>query len=607
MAFLDDLITYLNNQLQYEEEDIEQHKNLPDIEKEDQGFLIKNATVLSNNSNEYVVSVVNDNTKLRTGDLVNIRQNGRARNGGTVLDLQINGFTIETQFQLDATLPFDIEIIENTYIKSIIALLQQIHSEQTPSAMNFIQTLEGVNAPTTSGSFAPNGPFPISSHSFNQIQNQVIQDVLQKPSVYCIQGPPGTGKTAVLGRIAECYASNSKSKKVLIVANTHQAVNNALNSIPPSSSYEIAKVGPVIKADGLSPNVINYEKMTDLSGKRKKKTAILGMTLHSAANVFGLRNSSFLPEIVLVDEAGQIPMAYAAILGSFGCGTIVFLGDDKQLPPIFHPKLINNPFSKSIFEYLCNQYPQLRQMLDITYRMNDEITDVVTTKYYDTSLHSEVHAIKSDPLVASRRSSISSCQGVTDPIIQDILNQPYSIAFYNVTPKGANCKDSNPYEAALMSELARIFENNNIPVEDYAITTPYRRQTKLIRSMLTNQKTPLVNTVDALQGIGVETILISLSATDQYYLNSISPQSSTSQLQFILNPNRMNVSISRAKTKVIIVGDKEMYDELIVGKILSDGTIEAKLEIPYKDISEEWNSSINKDLFYEYFNNSANE
>lgn len=598
MAFLDDMITYLNDQLQYEEDDIEQHKNLPDVEKEDQGYLIKNASVISNNGKEYVVSVVNDNTKLRMGDVVKIRQNGKSGKG-TIIDLQLNGFTIETSFQIDTTWPFDIEIIENTYINSIIALLQDINYSQTPFSLNFIQTLEGVNAPTTSGLYAPQGPFPTSKNNFNQMQTQVIDDVLSKPSVYCIQGPPGTGKTAVLGRIAECYASDSRN--VLIVANTHQAVNNALNAIPTSNSYEIAKVGPVVKADGLSQNVRNYEKMSAFSGRKKKKTAILGMTLHSAANVLGLRNSSFLPEIVLVDEAGQIPMAYAAILGSFGCGTIVFLGDDKQLPPIFHPKLINHPFSKSIFEYLCNIYPQLRKMLDITYRMNDEITDVVTTKFYDTSLHPGVHAIKSDHSAASRRSSINTCQGVTDPVVQDILNQPYSIAFYNVTPKSANCKDSNPYEAALMSELARIFENNNIPVTDYAITTPYRRQTKLIRSMLTNQNPPLVNTVDALQGIGVETIMISLSATDKRYLKSISPQSLTTQLEFILNPNRLNVSISRAKTKVIIVGDKAMYDEIIVGRRLSDGSVAFNIEIPYKDISKEWDEVVDKELFYENF------
>lgn len=598
MAFLDDLIKYLKDQLQFEEEDIELHKNLSDAEKEDQGYLIKNAMVVSSIDNEYVISVADDNTKLRTGDSVRIHQNGRSKSG-TIIDLQINGFAIETAFNLDIALPFDIEIIENTYIGSIIALLEGINASQNPSSLNFIQTLEGIKPPVTCGMYAPSGPFPASAQTFNNMQNQVINDMLLKPSVYCIQGPPGTGKTAVLGRIAECYASDKRH--VLIVANTHQAVNNALNAIPSSVSYEVTKVGPAIKADGLFPNVKNYEKISEFSDRKKKKTTILGMTLHSAVNVFGLRNSSFLPEIVLVDEAGQIPMAYAAVLGSFGCGTIGFLGDDKQLPPIFHPKLINHPFSKSIFEYLCDLYPQLRRMLDITYRMNGEITDLVSTKYYDSTLLPGVHAIKSDPAVSSRRSSIGNCTGATNPIIQDILNEPCSIAYYNVTPKGTNCKDSNPYEAALMSELARIFENNHIPAEDYAITTPYRRQSKLIRSMLINQNGPLVNTVDALQGIGVETILISLSATDKRYLNSISPQSLTSQLQFILNPNRMNVSISRAKTKVIIVGDRKMYDEFIINRNLSDGPAGIALEIPFKDFGEEWEKAIDKDLFYDKF------
>ena len=63
----------------------------------------------------------------------------------------------------------------------------------------------------------------------NTEQKEAVANVLKRPSLDAIQGPPGTGKTGVLSAIAKMYSDAGKD--VLIISNSHQAVNNALNKI----------------------------------------------------------------------------------------------------------------------------------------------------------------------------------------------------------------------------------------------------------------------------------------------------------------------------------------------------------------------------------------
>lgn len=84
-----------------------------------------------------------------------------------------------------------------------------------------------------------------------------------------------------------------------------------------------------------------------------------------------------------------------------------------------------------------------------------------------------------------------------------------------------------------------------------AVITPYRKQVKKIRECVSKALSckddiPLIDTVERLQGQDVDLIIISMSITDKQYWEQ--------QEQFVMNPNRLNVMLSRAKKKVIIVG-----------------------------------------------------
>lgn len=548
LTFSEQIREYLKSQLEFEESDIESHKLLSNDEKADCGILIRNAEVIDSNGYEYILRAEEDNSKIRIGDSVKIFF-GRKKGHGRVTDLGVDSISISSDIELPTDEPINLEILEFVFLQPIINLMDEI-VEGTKTGQFFIDILEGVRPPKLQGLGAlPTPNWAFLNSQFNDKQKQVIEQACKRPSVYCIQGPPGTGKTAVLSQIAEEFAS--KGKEVLIISNTHQAVNNALNKIASNHpSYNVVKIGETIQASQLWPNIFVCETynsyLKDRKNLRVKNNGdVIGMTLHAAVVNLGLRNSGFKPQIVLVDEAGQIPMVYASVIGAFGCGSIIFIGDDKQMPPIFHPNLVGHPFSTSIFKYLCDKYPHLRNTLNVTYRMNSEIASCVSRCFYDTDETSDV--ITSSAYSANRRADFSSLSGIVDPQIKKVLLSNKSIDIIDVTPIADtdNCTDSNIYEAKFLSEIAKIFDSNGIKPSDYAIITPYRRQVKLIRSLLGSDNAPLINTVECLQGQDVETILISFVAANPQYIRE--------QLDFLLNPNRLNVMISRAKTKVVIL------------------------------------------------------
>ena len=414
---------------------------------------------------------------------------------------------------------------------------------------SFLNLLAGKETPRSKGLGAIDVRFVKLPDVLNTAQRSAVTDCLKRPSVYCLQGPPGTGKTAVLSTIAQIYAT--MRKEVLVISNTHQAVNNALNKIAEhADNFAVVKIGEKIKGEGLNKKIItagtynHYLAYRKNSKKRMEPADVVGMTLHAAIINLGLRNSGFKPKIVLVDEAGQMPLPYASLIGAFGCGSIIFIGDDKQMPPIFHPQLAENSLSVSIFEYLCGRYPALRHPLNITYRMNDEITAFVSQNFYESD-EAGVKLVSADS-AKDRRLNI---EGISQEPIQVV-----EVPLQKSDLMEMEC-DVNVTEAEQAVELARIALQGGLSLKDIAIVTPYRRQVKCIRSLwkskYPDETMPLINTVECLQGQDVEMIIISFVLNAKYGNMDM-------QLPFVLEKHRLNVMISRAKSKVVLLMSKDL-------------------------------------------------
>lgn len=523
--YKDNLLSYLNEEKELIEKDIQDHLELSDEEKVEQGYLIKGCLVTDSKDGCSELSTPENNTKLRGGDCVElIDVNSGKSIKAAVIENTFDTISVNSPLRLSSQ--YDIVVKEGFYLDPLISVLEYL--EEGASGTSYIKQLCNIEQPRNEG-YRPIDTSRVDiPKDLDSTQREAVEKVLKCPSLYCIQGPPGTGKTNVLATIASIFSKCGR--EVLIISNTHQAVNNALNKI--AGTMPVVKIGETLKAQNVSGHIQKYKSFSDYNKVHKKSSrytkygAIVGMTLHAAIINLGLKRSGFAPTLVLVDEASQIPLTLAAGIASFGAGSIIFIGDDRQMPPIFHPELTNNDLSVSIFSHLSNLYPDFKTVLDTSYRMNSTICKFVSEAFY------EPYGIKlqSHASIADRH--------IDGESIQD------AVTYINVATEG--CKDFNQEEAKNAVEQALKYKELGY---DVAIVTPYRKQVNMVYDQWKAQggKTDeiLVDTVERLQGQDVDVIILTTSVSDtEYYKENI---------LFLLDRQRMNVMISRAKQKVIII------------------------------------------------------
>lgn len=536
--FKQQLLDYLQQEKNLYEEDIKSNNELPDAQKVDVGLLIRSVTIDEEDGFEYVLTTSENETKLRSGDRVTLVDSCKKKVLCRIIENGTSKIIVEASQHLKVHETYRLEVSEFIYLDPLIKLIEKIDLGLPGS--DFLEILAGIRDPKKDGLLPidTKEPFP---DSMNNSQLIACTEVVKCPSIFCIQGPPGTGKTDVLSTIAKLFASDEC--QVLVLSKTHQAVNNALNKIASKmSGGHVFKIGEELKSQDLTEKVLNFQTyagyIKDRKHRKKCESDIVGMTLRSATVNLGLMHKGFLPYLVLVDEAGQIPLVEAACIGTFGAATIVFIGDEKQMLPIYHEKQVDDPLSISIFEYLCQLYPDFKQMLNVTYRMNEEITHYVSSQYYEGKL------IASD---YSKDRHLDLSPSNEDPRINELLTSKRSIIDINVST--GIYKDENEEEALFIANLIKEAIESGMSPNDIAVITPFRRQVRCIREHIINSlacELPLVDTVERLQGQDVDLIIISCATTDRrFYLQN---------KEFLTNSNRWNVMISRAKKKVIIIG-----------------------------------------------------
>lgn len=526
--YKDQLLSYLNKEKELTKNDIKEHLDLSDDEKVEQGYLIKGCIVTDSRDGCSELSTPENNTKLRGGDKVDLLDvNSGKSTKATVIENTFDNISVNIPLQLFSK--YDIVVKEGFYIDPLISVLNDL--EEGASGTSYIKQLCNIEQPRKTG-YRPIDASSVSiPQNLNPAQQEAVEKVLNCPSLYCIQGPPGTGKTNVLATIASIFSQCGRD--VLIISNTHQAVNNALNKIT-DASLSIIKIGEELKAQSVSGHIQKHKSFFDYNKSRKKRSrtdrgAIVGMTLHAAIiNIVnhGLARSGFAPTLVLVDEASQIPLTLAAGIASLGAGYVVFIGDDRQMPPIFHPELVGDDLSVSIFSHLSNLYPDFKTVLDTSYRMNSTICKFVSEAFY------EPYGIK-----------LQSHESIADRHIDGESLQD-AVTYVNVATDG--CKDFNMEEAKKAVEYAEKYKRMGY---DVAVVTPYRKQVNMVYDQwkAKGYKTEdiLVDTVERLQGQDVDVIILTTSVSDiEYYKEN---------LPFLLDRQRMNVMISRAKRKVVII------------------------------------------------------
>ena len=270
-----------------------------------------------------------------------------------------------------------------------------------------------------------------------------------------------------------------------------------------------------------------------------------------------LENRDF--DLVVIDEATQSTET-GALIPLVKSNKTVLIGDHKQLPPtVLNQKAEEAGFSKSLFERMYEIHGQeFWSLLQIEYRMHDKIMDFSNNKFYDGKL-------KSAPSVAEHTLADMGVEiNGSDCFTDKALTPEQAVVFIDTSNMEAEERSlassnsyDNPVETEIVLDLVDEAQRLGLKASDIAVITPYKDQVDLLNHRCKNDEIE-INTVDGFQGREKELVVLSLVRSNK-----------RNNIGFLRDMRRINVSLTRAKRKLIVVGDKdtisehELYNDLV--------------------------------------------
>ena len=421
---------------------------------------------------------------------------------------------------------------------------------------------------------------PISFPFLNVSQERAVNEVLRAKDVAVVHGPPGTGKTTTL--VESIYETLRRENQVLVCAQSNMAVDwiseklvdrgiNVLRIGNPtkvndkmlSFTYErrfeshpdypqlwaIRKSIRQLRANHKRGDHSFHQKLERLKERETelelrirnqlfREARVIASTLVGSANrlLDGMKFGT-----LFIDEAAQaleaacwIPMRRAT--------RVILAGDHCQLPPtIKSVAAMKGGLDKTLMQRIVERKPEAVTLLKMQYRMNEAIMRFSSDWFY----HGEVEAA---PMVKYR--------GILD-LDKAIEWKDTSGDTSHEQFVGDNFGRINKEEAqltllTLAEYFVRIGRQRIIDERiDVGIISPYRAQVQYLRHLIKRtdfykpfRKIIAVNTVDGFQGQERDIIVISMVRSNE-----------EGQIGFLRDLRRMNVAITRARMKLIILGD----------------------------------------------------
>ena len=423
----------------------------------------------------------------------------------------------------------------------------------------------------------------------NKSQKKAIEKSIRSENFFLIHGPFGTGKTKTL---VEFIRQEVKlGNKLLVTADSNAAIDNIVLRLK-DTDLDITRVGNDKKInktiynetlDFKSKQHILYNRIeenkkyiedlySDLEKYNPKKDfnvrnqiKIKIKNIHNKNNeimdtIYNdiIQNSQvvlstnvatsskvlddFIFDTVVIDEASQTTIP-SVLIPISKAKKFILAGDHKQLPPTVLCE--NDELQETLFEKLLMNFPQQKQLLDTQYRMNKVLMDFPNREFYNNKLKCGENVKNIELNVIREKYDQKS------PLIFiDTSNVKNNEEFFNL--------DSNSYindlEAKLAIEISEEYIKLNIEKNRMGIITPYKDQVKNIKKKSKVE----VNTVDGFQGNEKDIIIISTVRSNE-----------DGKIGFINDPRRLNVTLTRAMKKLIIIGNvNNLEKDYLYGRLI---------------------------------------
>ncbi len=431
--------------------------------------------------------------------------------------------------------------------------------------------------------------------NLNPSQLLAVENCLTSQHLSIIHGPPGTGKTTTL--VALIKELVSVEKRVLVCASSNNAVD-LLTILLHNAGLDVLRIGNVTRIDDNITHLTIDEKARDhkewqrikkirieadeaqrMAGQHKRvfsqeqrderrdmyaearelrkwarsleerltseiveQAQVVLTTLISSTSyvISGLKFKT-----CVIDEASQClePEFWTAVLKA---EKVVLAGDHKQLPPtIKSTEAASMGLNLTVLDHMAD-YARFSTLLNVQYRMNEHLLGFPNKKFYGNNLNSS-------DLVAKRL----------------LPNDTKPLVFIDTAGTGFEEK-FNPEYKSLSNEgeffiiREHIIQNlENLLGRSIGIITPYAEQVRLISSKWQEEETLRsldvhIDSIDGFQGQEKDIIYISLVRSND-----------RGEIGFLVDERRLNVALTRARMKLIIIGDgstignNALYNELI--------------------------------------------
>lgn len=417
--------------------------------------------------------------------------------------------------------------------------------------------------------------------SLNKIQNKAFDSIMHANDVAFVHGPPGTGKTTTL---VKCIKEVVKQERQVLVCAPGNAAVDLLVEKLIAEGVDALRIGhparltPAVIENSLDVKISKHaefgrlrelrkksEEFRNMAGKYKRqfgknermqrnlmykearalkqeakdietyitetltdRAEVVACTLTGASH--WLVSSRFF-KTVFIDESSQALEA-ATWIPIQRSNRVIMSGDHHQLPPTIKSfEAAKEGLEHTLFARGLHAQPKALTMLQTQYRMEPAIMNFLSNEFYDGKLEAAA--------------SVMSRNKLFD---ENLLMVDTAGAGYEEKVKKETLSTYNEGEAQL---LIRLMETEIVDGVSVGVILPYRAQVEVVKkrmkdsvALATHLERIDINSVDAFQGQERDMIFISLVRSN-----------AKGEIGFLKEYRRMNVAMTRAKHKLVIVGD----------------------------------------------------
>jgi ATP-dependent RNA/DNA helicase IGHMBP2 len=492
----------------------------------------------------------------------------------------------------DGKLGIDLLFDDNSYEEMQNALKQAMVRSEKNEEGRLIQILTGELSPT----FQPNIPLYTNTR-LNASQQEAVHKIVSANELAIVHGPPGTGKTTTLVQAIRALIQQ-EPQQILVVAPSNTAVD-LLSEKLADEGLNVLRVGNPTRVSEklmsltLDSKVSEHSSMKEVKRLKKQAAAykdmahkykrnfgqaereqrkalfdearkimkevdnteqyIINDLLAKAqvitatlvgANHYTVRHVKY--KTVVIDEAGQAlePACWIPILKA---RKVILAGDHCQLSPtVKSNEAAQKGLSTTLLEKCVRLHPEAVVLLEEQYRMNEMIMGYSSRIFYGDRLKAHASVAGHLLFAADRPLCFVDTAGC------------------GFDERSEGTSTTNPEEAAflfkhltqLVTELATHYQPGGFPT--IAVISPYKQQVELLKEQL--QHSPAlqayghkisVNTIDSFQGQERDIVYIGMTRSN-----------TENKIGFLSDIRRMNVAMTRARKKLVVIGDGGTLSQL---------------------------------------------